>query len=66
MTAAEQPKECKPCPFDPTCGVDSEVLRVRPDSWAVYCYGCGARGPETETKAEAVRLWNLAPRKEEP
>jgi len=55
----------KPCPF---CK-DLNVIIVRPVSgnikkmdglpYQVMCIGCHGRGPEKDTKDEAVERWNM-------
>ncbi len=44
--------ELKLCPF---CGSE-DVGTVLP--YAVYCFGCGANGPQTSTEAGAIEKWN--------
>ncbi len=55
--------ELQPCPFhkpDASCPpVASEWYSgQRIAFWAVQCEACGARGPDHETRAEAVEAWN--------
>lgn len=42
----------KPCPF-----CSSLMLIVEPCGW-VFCDNCGANGPASGTKREAIAAWN--------
>lgn len=49
----------KPCPF---CGSDNifvdEFWERYDEPYFVTCNGCGANGPYTRKKEEAIELWN--------
>ena len=51
----------KPCPF---CGekferaVVSHTVCLNPARYRGYCWGCGAIGPERDTKAQAATAWD--------
>jgi len=57
--------EIKPCPF-PSCGSGSVALGFDLDGYYVECDECGARGPYSRDKIEAVELWNQAIRPARP
>ena len=57
----------KPCP-NPRCKDPKRVRRSAYPTFRVCCEGCGMEGPMAlvkRTKAEAARLWNDLPRKED-
>ncbi len=51
------------CPF---CNFAGDAV-IRPEEYKeqywIECFKCHARGPKAYTVAEAVRLWNQAPRR---
>lgn len=57
--------EIKACPF---CRSDSKLRISGPvlsDERYVVCDNCDAYGPSGESKEDAIKLWNAAPRKED-
>lgn len=56
--------EIKPCPF---CeGDDVQIDNImRADPWWVACKGmnCRCYGPNGNTREEAIKKWNAAPRR---
>jgi hypothetical protein len=60
MIDITRPFECPFCNFDGESVI--KYMTATPGSF-VKCVKCGAKGPDATNEAEAVRLWNLAPRR---
>jgi hypothetical protein len=52
------------CPF---CNFAGDAVIVPStdieDVWWIVCLHCMAQGPKKKTPEEAIRLWNIAPRR---
>jgi len=46
----------EPCPF---CGGEAIPTGLSPTNHWVYCSICGACGPDGESYADAVTLWDI-------
>lgn len=50
----ERDGDLQPCPF---CGSDNIRVQKEYDAYA-DCLDCGSRGPGSDNRTEAARLWN--------
>ncbi len=48
-------KDYKPCRF---CGKSEQVFQERNHLFKVVCFMCGANGPVSSTREEAIKAWN--------
>lgn len=48
----------KPCPFCKSDNVSPNDFLYAIFLWNVHCLSCGARGPDSHTKQEAIEAWN--------